>query len=250
MAIETFEYIDDLNAANPTATDNVSEGDDHLRGLKTTLKNTFPNVTGAIDATEAELNILDGVTATTAELNILDGVTSTAAELNILDGVTATTAELNVIDMSASGSTSGQLLTSAGTGSVPTWSDAPASGFTSSTFLDQGTLFSRDSANTLSIPDLGGVVDGTLVEVTATTKDLNTSGNWDGVGSYETASNRAGKDFYVYLLSAGGVILSNSSTYQVNIKVLTRSIACCLIRANTIPITRGVKVFSSCCYFD
>ena len=32
--------------------------------------------------------------------------------------------------------------------------DLPASGFTSSTFLDQGTLFSRDSANTLHIPDL------------------------------------------------------------------------------------------------
>ena len=76
MAIETFEFIDDLNAANPTATDNVSEGDDHLRGLKTTLKNTFPNVTGAINATETELNILDGVTATTAELNYVDGVTS------------------------------------------------------------------------------------------------------------------------------------------------------------------------------
>jgi len=63
MAIETFEFIDDLNAANPTATDNVSEGDDHLRGLKTTLKNTFPNVTGAINATETELNYVDGVTS-------------------------------------------------------------------------------------------------------------------------------------------------------------------------------------------
>ena len=89
MAIETFEFIDDLNAANPTATDNVSEGDDHLRGLKTTLKNTFPNVTGAINATEAELNILDGVTATTAELNLMDGVTATTAELNYVDGVTS-----------------------------------------------------------------------------------------------------------------------------------------------------------------
>ena len=63
MAIETFGFIDDLNAANPTATDNVSEGDDHLRGLKTTLKNTFPNVTGAINATETELNYVDGVTS-------------------------------------------------------------------------------------------------------------------------------------------------------------------------------------------
>ena len=98
MAIETFEFIDDLNAANPTATDNVSEGDDHLRGLKTTLKNTFPNVTGAINATEAELNILDGVTATATELNILDGVTATTAELNILDGVTSTATEINILD--------------------------------------------------------------------------------------------------------------------------------------------------------
>ena len=41
---------------------------------------------------------LTGVNATAAELNILDGVTSTAAELNLLDGVTATTAELNYVD--------------------------------------------------------------------------------------------------------------------------------------------------------
>jgi len=41
---------------------------------------------------------LTGVNATAAELNILDGVTATAAELNLLDGVTATTAELNYVD--------------------------------------------------------------------------------------------------------------------------------------------------------
>jgi hypothetical protein len=40
--------------------------------------------------------------------------------------VTSTAAELNTIDMSASSSTSGQLLTSNGTGSVATWQDAPA----------------------------------------------------------------------------------------------------------------------------
>jgi|5B_taG_2_1085324.scaffolds.fasta_scaffold14119_3 hypothetical protein len=41
---------------------------------------------------------LTGVNATAAELNILDGVTATASELNLLDGVTATTAELNHVD--------------------------------------------------------------------------------------------------------------------------------------------------------
>jgi len=63
MALETFQYIDDLNASNPTATDNVSQGDDHIRGIKTTLKNTFPNVTGAITPTQTELNYVDGVTS-------------------------------------------------------------------------------------------------------------------------------------------------------------------------------------------
>lgn len=63
MPVEIFNYIDSLNTANPTSTDNVSEGDDHIRGIKTTLKNTFPNVNGAINATDEELNYVDGVTS-------------------------------------------------------------------------------------------------------------------------------------------------------------------------------------------
>ena len=43
---------------------------------------------------------LDDIDATTAELNILEGVTAANTELNILDGVTATTAELNYLDLS------------------------------------------------------------------------------------------------------------------------------------------------------
>ncbi len=99
MTVESsFQYPSDLNASYPAAGDNKSEGDDHLRGIKTCLKTTLPNVTGAITATQAELNILDGATLSTAELNILDGVTATAAELNALDGITASTAELNIMD--------------------------------------------------------------------------------------------------------------------------------------------------------
>ena len=100
MALETATYISQLTATNPTTSDSVAQGDDHLRMLKTVLKTQFSGLTGttAISASEAELNLIDGVTATTAELNILDGVTSTAAELNILDGVTSTAAELNIMD--------------------------------------------------------------------------------------------------------------------------------------------------------
>ena len=113
-------------------------------GVPLAKASELPTLTSlSVTATAAELNILDGVTSTAAELNNLDGVTSTAAELNYTDGVTSaiqtqldakqatissltsTGAELNVVDMSASGSTSGQLLTSNGTGSVSTWQDAP-----------------------------------------------------------------------------------------------------------------------------
>jgi hypothetical protein len=79
------------------------------------------NTLTGLTSTTAELNLLDGATVTTAEINLLDGVTSTTAELNILDGVTATKDEINAVDMSASSSTSGQVLTSNGTSSAPTF---------------------------------------------------------------------------------------------------------------------------------
>ena len=46
MGLETFEFIDDLNQTFPFGSDDVSEGDDHLRGVKLTLKNTFPSNNG------------------------------------------------------------------------------------------------------------------------------------------------------------------------------------------------------------
>ena len=42
--------------------------------------------------------------------------------------VSATDSEIDVLDMSASGSTSGQILTSNGTGTTPTWQDAASGG--------------------------------------------------------------------------------------------------------------------------
>jgi|TARA_R110000868_G_scaffold391946_1_gene662402 hypothetical protein len=66
MALEDLtgtKYIDDLVATNPTATDDVAQGDDHIRGIKNVIKVTLPNVTGAITPTHTELNYVDGVTS-------------------------------------------------------------------------------------------------------------------------------------------------------------------------------------------
>lgn len=56
MALETGTYISDLVTANPTATDPKSQGDDHIRFLKSTIKSTFPNVNGLVTATQTDLN--------------------------------------------------------------------------------------------------------------------------------------------------------------------------------------------------
>lgn len=64
MPIEPATYIDGLNPSNPPSGDSVGEGDDHLRLIKSALKNTFPNIFAAVTATAAELNQLSGTTIT------------------------------------------------------------------------------------------------------------------------------------------------------------------------------------------
>lgn len=92
MGLETFTgvYINGLNTSNPTGSDGKDEGDNHLRGIKLVLQNTFPQITGAVTATQAELNKLDGCTATTTELNYLSGRTLTSSDDKI-DAFPATT---------------------------------------------------------------------------------------------------------------------------------------------------------------
>ena len=51
------KFINALNSLNPDgATDRINEGDDHLRGIKNVLLNTFPAITAAITDTAAEIN--------------------------------------------------------------------------------------------------------------------------------------------------------------------------------------------------
>lgn len=90
MGLETGTYIDSLNSSNPTASDAVSQGDDHLRLIKSTVKATFPNISNAVTATHTELNLLDGVTANTTELNYVD-----VATLGTVEASKAVTADAN-----------------------------------------------------------------------------------------------------------------------------------------------------------
>ena len=92
MGLESGTYINSLNTSNPVSTDGIAQADDHMRLIKSTVKNSFPGITGAVTSTHTELNALDGFTGTVADLNYAKdlratGVTST--EYDYLDGVTS-----------------------------------------------------------------------------------------------------------------------------------------------------------------
>jgi hypothetical protein len=60
MALETGNYINDLVITSPTSTDPKSQGDDHLRLLKTVLKETLNGFTGAILVTATDTGTATG----------------------------------------------------------------------------------------------------------------------------------------------------------------------------------------------
>ena len=65
MTIETATYLSQLDATYPASGDAKSEGDNHIRLLKSTIKATWPNLTATpITPTSADLNTLAGAATT------------------------------------------------------------------------------------------------------------------------------------------------------------------------------------------
>lgn len=67
MALESGTYINSLDANNPATTDGLSQADDHMRLIKSTIKATFPNITNAVTLTHGEIN------GSLSRLNDLEG---------------------------------------------------------------------------------------------------------------------------------------------------------------------------------
>jgi hypothetical protein len=66
MTVETATNISQLNASYPAASDPKSEGDDHIRLVKSTLQATFPGITG-VETSSATSNVATKV-ATTSQV--------------------------------------------------------------------------------------------------------------------------------------------------------------------------------------
>jgi hypothetical protein len=85
VPLETASVISDLVSSNPAASDPLAGADDHIRLIKATVKNTFPNVTGQVTASHADLNsVKTGITKLLGsgvyfDTNTTDGFKNTLA---------------------------------------------------------------------------------------------------------------------------------------------------------------------------
>ena len=169
MGLETGTYLDALVPTNPASTDGLAQADDHIRLLKITLTNTLPNLSGAVSATQAELNVLDGITSSTSELNVLDGITATTAQLNFTAGVTSNIqTQLNAVLAAVTSS-------AIPSGVISLWSGA-SNAIPAGYALCDGTNNTPDLRNrfvvgagsTHAVGATGGSADATLVAHTHT----------------------------------------------------------------------------------
>ena len=82
MGLESATFIENLDANNPLANDAISQADDHLRLIKSVLKQSFPNINAAVTAVPAELNkktaiVSDGAGQLTFNTNVTQALMQT-----------------------------------------------------------------------------------------------------------------------------------------------------------------------------
>ena len=193
MALETGTFISDLVITNPTASDPVSEGDDHTRLIKKTVKNSFPNITGAVTLTHTEINGLSATanaypdTQIAAEVAARNTAISTAdtsvrsdfatADAAIQSQVTTLSSQIN--SAGSTGAPVGTLYFNASNGTDP----ATLLGFGTWQRIGEGKVLLGFGSNTDS--------DGTF-------KDFNTAGATGG--TYNQASGTDNTDGTPFLV--------------------------------------------------
>lgn len=88
MGLEVFGFINDLNPSFPFGSDDVSEGDDHLRGVKETLQNTFPSNDGPGSFPNMDFFLRDMDLRTITVSGQIQSSEQVAIALSTLDGLT------------------------------------------------------------------------------------------------------------------------------------------------------------------
>jgi len=101
MGLETVTWIGDLNPLWPLGSDDVGEGDDHLRNVKTALTNQFPSIgAGSVTLTYDQINnAIIGSNGGKMTENIIFSDNTKGVQWELLSGKTVTiTADESTID--------------------------------------------------------------------------------------------------------------------------------------------------------
>ena len=197
MPLETASYIHELEPSNPAGTDQLAQGDDHLRLLKSVLQATFPNLTGPVTKTQAELNVTNFVLPA-GIVSMWYGTSGTVpAGYAICNGQTVARADgtgdittpdmtnllpIGVGSIAAQGVTAGASSVTPTTGTAGTHAHTIGGGSHSHTATILGTslteaqLPSHKHAN--GVTDNGSLVfsRGTIAAATVTTNSIDNSG--------------------------------------------------------------------------
>ena len=190
MALESSTYINGLIASNPTSSDNIGDGDNHIRLLKSTIKLTFPNLTGAITGTHTAIN--DAVSLANASTDL-----NTASTL---------------IKRNASGNFAAGTITAALTGDVTGNASTSSSWATARTISLAGDLSGSAS--------IRGDANVSITASVADDSHNHVMGNVDGL-----SAALAGKVDDAQVLTnvpAGAVFTDTNTTYSVGNGGLTQ----------------------------
>ena len=115
MGLETPTWINDLVTSNPTGSDGLSQGDNHLRNLKTALKNTLPNASkafyfpGSMGSQVATVNVVAADMNKVIPVNAVGGAITVnlPANAGLPDGfqvwVIKTDSSVNVVTIDGNG---------------------------------------------------------------------------------------------------------------------------------------------------
>ena len=174
MPLESATYIADLVATNPITTDEISQGDDHIRMLKSVLQTQFPNLgDAAVTGTAAQLNQAATASATAGVLEIaangstggqlvLDGP-ATAGKVVLVNTATAGNGgslAIKVYDASNTTPTTALSIDASGDVTVAGWLTAAILKQAGNTLLPTGCII-RWSGSVVSIPAGWHLCDGT-----------------------------------------------------------------------------------------
>lgn len=210
MGLETATYIDGLVDTNPTASDNANQGDNHLRLLKSTLKATFPNITGAVTVTHSDINSVTG------KLNLTGGTLTGA-----LNGTSASFSGA----VTATGGFTGNASTATALATARTINGVSFNGTANITFTTDATAEGATNLYHTTARVRGAVsASGSLAYNSTTGVFSYTTPNSDGIAEgatnlYHTTARARGA------ISATGSIAYNSTTGVLSFTDAVTSVA-------------------------